>query len=136
MTNFSYLSNFNEIIERFYTFLEKKNELIYSFQFGFRQQHSNTCALIHLRQLIRKQLDGGNYGCGIFVDFEKAFDTVDHGILRKKVEHYDIEGIVMNGLHLVLVIENNLCQWMVLMWIWLTLALKCFRVLYWILYSF
>ena len=90
--------------------LKKKDELIYSFQFCFRQQHSNTCALIHLRQLIRKQLDGCNYGCGIFVDFEKAFDTVDHGILRKKVEHYDIEGIVMNGLHLVLVIENNLCQ--------------------------
>ena len=44
---------------RFYTFLEK-NELIYSFQFGFRQKHSTAHALIYLTELIRKQLDYGN----------------------------------------------------------------------------
>ena len=30
-----------------------------------------------------KALDEGNFACGIFVDLEKAFDTVDHNILKK-----------------------------------------------------
>ena len=77
---------------RLYTFLEKY-ELIYSFQFSFRQKHSTTHALIHLTELIRKQLDDGNYVCGIFIDFRKAFDTVDCDILLKKLEHYGIRGI-------------------------------------------
>ena len=77
---------------RFYTFLEKKKELIYTFQFGFRQKYSTTHALIYIAELIRKQLDDHNYGCNIFVDFQRAFDTVDHDILLKKLE-YGIRGI-------------------------------------------
>ena len=64
---------------RLYTFLQK-DELIYSFQFGFRQKHSTTHTLMHLTELIRKQLDDGNYG-GIFVDIQKAPDTVDYDVL-------------------------------------------------------
>ena len=65
---------------RLYTFFEK-SKLIYSFQISLRQKHSATHALIYLTELIRKQLDDGNYVCGIFVNFQKAFDTVDHNIL-------------------------------------------------------
>ena len=42
---------------------------------------------------IRKNLDEGNIGCGIFVDLQKAFDTAEHDILLSKLEHYDIYGI-------------------------------------------
>ena len=73
-----------------HTFLEKK-ELIYTSQFGFRQKHSIVLQLIHLTELIRKQLDGDIYGCGIFVDFQEAFDTVDH--VLKALEYYSIRGI-------------------------------------------
>ena len=38
--------------------------------------------------MIREALDSGNFDCGIFVDLQRAFDTVDHQILLKKLEHW------------------------------------------------
>ena len=40
-----------------------------------------------------KALDEGNFVCGILVDLEKAFHTVDHNILLKKLDHYGVRGI-------------------------------------------
>ena len=63
--------------KKLYTFLDNKN-IIFDLQFGFRQQYSTSYALINITENIRKALDNGNIGCGVFVDFQKAFDTVDH----------------------------------------------------------
>ena len=41
-------------------------------------------------------LDKGNFGCGIFVDFQKAFDTVDHNILIQKLNYYGVRGTANN----------------------------------------
>ena len=65
-----------------YKFLESKN-LIYDQQFGFQRKH----ALLHLTDKIREQLDKGNFVCGIFVDFQKAFGTGDHNILIQKLNY-------------------------------------------------
>ena len=74
------------------SFLEANN-VIYSRQFGFRKSYSTTHALISIVERLRRCLDDGNVAIGVFVDLQKAFDTVDHGILCHKLNHYGIRGI-------------------------------------------
>ena len=93
----SLLSNLNKILEklmfkRVYDYLEKINA-IYRLQFGFRSKHSTTHALIDITETIRKALDSEKFACGIFVDLQKAFDTVNHEILIQKLAHYGIRGV-------------------------------------------
>ena len=67
--------------------------IIYPLQFGILQNYCTSYALIHLTETIKEALDQGKYGCGIFVDFQKAFDTVDHNILIDKLKHYGIRDV-------------------------------------------
>ena len=61
-------------------------------QFGFRKLHSSYMALMILIDKLIESLDRGEYVIGIFLDFSKAFDTVDHKILLQKLYHYGIRG--------------------------------------------
>ena len=72
------------------------NSVIYHLQFGFRQKCSTSHTLIYLTEKIREQLYSGNFACGIFVDLQKPFDTVDHDILIQRLNHYGIRGVVNN----------------------------------------
>ena len=94
----SLLSNINKIIEklmykRLYTFLSLHTS-IYIHQLGYRKSYSTIHALISLTDEIRHALDQNKISCGIFIDLQKAFDTVDHSILLKKLAHYGIRGSV------------------------------------------
>ena len=83
--------------KRQYTFLNSNN-IINNLQFGFRQQYSTSHALINITENIRKALDGGNIGCGVFVDLQTAFDTVDEQTLLAKLNHYGIHGVANDWL--------------------------------------
>ena len=65
-------------------------------QFGFRQKICACYALINLTENIRQGLNEGYIGCDIFVDLQKAFDTVDYEILLSKLDYYGIRGISNN----------------------------------------
>ena len=72
---------------RLYAFLETHN-ILYEKQFGFRKNNSTIFALMQITEKIKESIDKGKYGCGILIDLRKAFDTVNHGILLLKLEHY------------------------------------------------
>ena len=64
----------------------------YKFQFGFRKKHSTYLAHLILMDKITKSLDNGDKVIGIYLDFSKAFDTVNHDILLQKLYYYGIRG--------------------------------------------
>ena len=93
----SLLSIFDKIMEklmhkRLYDFLQEQNILLHN-QFGFRKNNSTTNALLQITEKIKETIDKKKYGCGIFIDLSKAFDTVNHVILLRKLEHYGIRGV-------------------------------------------
>ena len=97
----SLFSNIEKILEkpiykRMYTFLSN-NDVIYILQFGFRKQGSTSHVLINITENIRKVLDGGSIGCGVLVDLQKAFNTVNRHILLAKLNHNRIRGFQMIG---------------------------------------
>ena len=96
----SLLSIFDKIIEklmhkRLYNFLNLHDTLFIN-QFGFRKNNSTSFALIQITEKIKETIDNKKYGCGIFIDLRKAFDTVNHEILLKKLNHYGIRGIALD----------------------------------------
>ena len=96
----SILSCINKIYEklickRLYKFLSKK-KCLYDYQFGFRENHSTLQALIETVDNIKLDIDNNKLVCGIFADLSKAFDTVDHSILIKKIDYYGIRGVAKN----------------------------------------
>ena len=96
----SLLSIFDKIIEklmhkRLYAFFEYHN-ILYKNQFGFRKNNSTIFALMEITEKIKESIDKGKFGCGIFIDLKKAFDTVNHNILLTKLEHYGVRGVIYN----------------------------------------
>ena len=74
---------FGKIVhKRMVRYLEAKN-ILYEEEFGFRKNSSTFHSLVCLTEKIRDalQLGKGDLACGIFIDLQKAFETVDHEIL-------------------------------------------------------
>ena len=63
---------------------------------GFVKKHSTYMALITLMDKLTNAIENGEYVIGIFLDFSKAFDTVNHDILLEKLKHYGIQGCALS----------------------------------------
>ena len=70
------------------------HDCIYNLQFGFHKNCSTTHALLSLTDEIRLSLDNNSFACGVFIDLQKAFDTIDHTILLSKQNYYGFRGKV------------------------------------------
>ena len=72
------------VYKRLYLFLQER-KILYSKQFGFRNSYSTSYALLSIVDKIKNAMDNRDYACGVFLDLSKAFDTVNHDILIKKL---------------------------------------------------
>jgi len=86
---------FEKLIHRNITDFFNKHNLFCNNQFGFRSKHSTFHALASAVDNLHDSIDNKNFTLGIFVDFSKAFDTVNHSILLEKLKHYGIRGNVI-----------------------------------------
>jgi hypothetical protein len=95
----SILPMFSKVFERVMcnrlTSYLKKHDILYKYQFGFKKNHSTYMALSLLIDKILTALDKNEHVIGLYLDFAKAFDTVDHNILLSKLSHYGIRGTML-----------------------------------------
>lgn len=96
----STLSVFTKILEkllitRIVNFLDRNN-ILYSMQYGFRNGSSTTIAITELVDKVLEETDSKKYVGALFLDLKKAFDTINHNILLRKLECYGIRGVANN----------------------------------------
>ena len=90
----SLLPSTSKVVERvifnqLYTYFET-NKLFYRSQYGFRKRHSTEFAALELVDKLLYMMDKGQVPLGIFLDLSKAFDTIDHKKMIKKLEFYGV----------------------------------------------
>ena len=95
------LSNANKIFTISQVYLHRNNSkslnhywiilVLHKTQSGFRAQHSCETALVNIIDLWLNAIDSGKIVGVVLVDFKKAFDLVDHEILKDKMEIYGIK---------------------------------------------
>lgn len=61
-------------------------------QYGFRPKSNTLAATIDLITKIKRNIDAKNLGLGLFIDLKKAFDSISHSLLLKKISHIGITG--------------------------------------------
>ena len=78
-------------VVRLTAFLES-NSLIICFQFSFCISHSILHPITHFQNFITQAFNNKEHAIAIFCDLRKAFDTVSHNLLLKKMSKLGIRG--------------------------------------------
>ena len=73
-----------------------QNRLLTAGYIIFKRQHSTNIALIYFVDKMAKAIDEKKIVLGVFLDFSKAFDTINHNILFSKLNHDDIRGVALD----------------------------------------
>lgn len=82
---------FEKILHKQLSQFLDQNEMLYKMQFGFRKGSGTQQAVVNVVNYVCECLDDGYGGVvGIFFDLSKAFDLVDHTILKQKLQFYGI----------------------------------------------
>ena len=84
-----------KIIKTRLTDFLSSNNIITEHQFGFRESHSTELATANIHNTLLQNLDNNLITCTVFLDLAKAFDSVDHEILLRKLEKYGIRGVAL-----------------------------------------
>ena len=77
----------------------RKNELLYSYQSGFRTNHSTDTCLPQLNDMILNGAENGKHTGMILIDLQKAFDTLDHHIFLEKMKYIDFSDKIIKWFH-------------------------------------
>ena len=72
------------------------SQILFPSQHGFQAGHSTFMPLLSMQDKISAAMDNNEYSIGIFLDLAKAFDTIDHNILIKKLSVYGIRNNQLN----------------------------------------
>ena len=73
-----------------------KNNIFSDTQFGFRRKMSTETALLKFMDYVHNGLASKHYVGTVFMDLSKAFDVMNHDILKQKLEHYGFRGLFLN----------------------------------------
>ena len=89
----SFSKLFEKIISNRLLSYINKFEIFNPAQYGFRKKHSTYMAMLNLYDKVSEAVDKNEFSIGVFIDLSKAFDTINHDILIRKLEMYGIRGI-------------------------------------------